>query len=241
MLLDDSGVLDRHLPASERHHSRAQRKMLLVERRTLQLFRHSLHFLPRVTFRHSSRQTALRPPRSTIIRGHRVRRGSAKDLTPCPHGADPQPRKRVGPLDCLGSDQRYACDGLPACVNVATPTVSPLSIGAVTEPTLTVRVMGPLTSSTDTVVSGRSRPAPAGPGSRSPAPRRPPCRLPRAAARGSARIPSQAAPGPLGIAAARSRCRARPHTASCRRALPPTVPSSQHRSVNPVLMPMAPA
>src|SRR5262245_9648812 len=33
VLFDDAGVLHRHLPATERHHSRAGRDVLLVERR----------------------------------------------------------------------------------------------------------------------------------------------------------------------------------------------------------------
>src|SRR5207245_1397948 len=36
VLLDDPGVLHRHLPATERHHARAGRDVLVIERRALE-------------------------------------------------------------------------------------------------------------------------------------------------------------------------------------------------------------
>src|SRR2546430_758391 len=41
VLLDDAGVLHRHLPAAERHHARAGRDVLVIERRALERVRHA--------------------------------------------------------------------------------------------------------------------------------------------------------------------------------------------------------
>ena len=41
VLLDDARVLDRHLPAGERHHARAESQVLLVQRRAPKRFSHA--------------------------------------------------------------------------------------------------------------------------------------------------------------------------------------------------------
>ncbi len=67
VFLDDAGVLDRHLPARERHHARAQRDVLIVEGGTQQQIRHSRSHLP----------TAMSPPdlaeRCLLVRRTRSR------------------------------------------------------------------------------------------------------------------------------------------------------------------------